>query len=148
MPIHERIWNQQRFGEPPDAGWFAVRQPGIVRFLSARLQGDALVLGLFAAHRISLAFQAATGRPDERVTSADLARSEESVYRRKHDGNDVSSRGHDMADRHPALIAWITAFLEDPPVPLARDEQRDLGMALLTVAHAFDRSNADDGAAR
>jgi hypothetical protein len=141
MPIHERILNHERLGESPDAQWFAARQPGIVRFLSERLQGDALALGLFAACRISLAFQGTSGRPNERITSASLAQSEERMCRRKHAHDDASSRDDDLPGRHPALIAWIAALLDDPPVPLAREEQREVGMSLLSVAHAFDRAN-------
>lgn len=140
MPIHERILNHEPLGESPDTQWFTARQPGIVRFLCERLQGDALALGLSASCRISLAFQGSTGRPAESVSSVWLARAEEQVCRRKHGQEDASQSGDDLPERHPALVAWIASLLDDPPVPLCRDEKRDVGMALLTVAHAFDRA--------
>ena len=63
MHIDERTVGDTMSATPPDAskvGWFAARQPGIVRFFEQRLlrpDGDAFGVALEAAWRIYRVFE-------------------------------------------------------------------------------------------
>ena len=134
MPINERTLSHIGSWQSSGAGWFAARQPGILRFLGDRLSGDALALGLAAARQISVAFERHEGLRGPSLASTALERAEELAHR---DVLDRLARGP-YAERQAALIKWIAQLLVDPPVLLSREERRDIGMALVAVVYAFE----------
>ena len=127
--------------ETPDAaqvGWFAARQPGIVRFLEERLlvgDGDAFGVALEAAWRICLAFQQRDGLPPPRAARSLLERAETAVLREvRHPGAFADG----CARRQPELCRWVVRLTEDPPLPLTPDEATAVGAALAAVVYSLD----------
>lgn len=131
--------SKQRLAMLPDAdevGWFAARQPGVVRFLEDRLDADALALGLAGAWQISILFQEDTGVTPGRISSSLIARAELAVVTEA--GSRVPVVGG-LADRQPALLAWVEELTADPPLVLGPDERREVGLALAAVIYALDQ---------
>ncbi len=125
----------------PDAGavgWFAARQPGVVRFLEERLlvgDGDAFGVALETAWRICTAFELRQGVPPPRVPRTLLERAETAVLREaRHPG----AYADGCAARQPALCTWLAHVIDTPPVPLAADEKRAAGACLAAIVYALD----------
>jgi hypothetical protein len=118
-----------------DVGWFAARQPGIIRFLESRLGTgtDACGVALDAAWRICAAFEARDGVPPGRLTEPLLERAETEAYA---ETPEFASFG--WASRQPTLCAWIASHLLDPPLPLAGRELRSVGLSLAAIVYALD----------
>lgn len=126
---------------PPDTaevGWFAARQPGIVRFLEERLlvgDGDAFGVALEAAWTVCNAFRERERVPPPRVSRALLERAETAVARESaHPG--VTHDG--CAQRQPELCAWVAGVVGNPPIPLGPAERVAVGAALAAVVYALD----------
>ena len=120
-----------------EVGWFAVRQPGIVRFLEERLlapDGDAFAVGLEAAWRIWAVFQARDGVPPARIEHSLLERAEQAVI--------AETRVWALADgcalRQPGLCRWLAHLTDDPPLPLTAGEAGQVGTSLAAVIYALD----------
>ena len=137
MPINERTLSHVDAWSSSGTGWFVTKQPGIVRFLSDRLSGDALALGLAGASQISMAFECYEGVCETFLRSQALEEAEVAAHDEVH-SNVV--RGM-YAERQAALIHWIAELMADPPVPLDRPERRDVGMALVAVTYAYERAS-------
>jgi hypothetical protein len=127
--------------DAPDAaqvGWFAARQPGIVRFLEERLlvgDGDAFGVALEAAWRICLVFQDRDGLPPPRAPRSLLERAEAAVAREaRHPGAFADG----CAARQPELVRWLVGLADDPPIPLAANEATAVGSALAAVVYSLD----------
>ena len=118
-----------------DVGWFAARQPGIIRFLEGRLgiATDACGVALDAAWRICSAFAAGDGRAPGRLTEAMLERAEREAY-----AHMPELAWFGWAARQPALCSWIAKYLIDPPIPLATRDLRSVGLALAAIVTALD----------
>ncbi len=126
----------------PDAGavgWFAARQPGVVRFLEERLlvgDGDAFGVALETAWRICTAFEVRGRVPPPRVPRSLLERAEAAVLREaRHPG----SNSDGCAVRQPALCAWLAELIEAPPVPLGSGEKQATGACLAAIVYALDQ---------
>jgi hypothetical protein len=140
MHVGERVVAASVALEAPDIGWFAARQPAVVRFLEDRLAGtaqgadrDAFVVALDAARAIEGMFERQHGVPPPRVTQSLLERAEEAVI------GEARTRAVGLAARQPALAAWVAGVLAEPPVPLAADEIRIVGMVLAAIVYALDQ---------
>lgn len=118
-----------------DAGWFAARQPAILRFLEDRLGSgtDGFAVAFDAAWLIARVFRETNGVPAPRATEPLLARAEREAYA---ESAEFASFG--WASRQPALCAWIARHLADPPVPLSADERRTIGLSLAAIVYALD----------
>src|SRR5688572_18358696 len=81
MEVHERILQAVTAEAPPEAGWFAARQPGIVRYLELRFRAlnEAFAVALHAASLVHAAYEKTLGVPPRRIPSQDLERAEEAV---------------------------------------------------------------------
>jgi hypothetical protein len=141
MHVGERVVAAWFAIEAPDIGWFAARQPAVVRFLEDRLAGatdgadsDAFGVALDAARAIASMFERQHGVPPPRVTQALLERAEEAVT------GEVRASALGVAGRQPALAAWVGDLLAEPPVPLRPDEARAVGTALAAVIYALDEA--------
>ncbi len=121
-----------------DVGWFAARQPGVVRFLEERLltsDGDAFAVALEASWRICALFHERNGLPPPRVTRSLLERAESAVLS---EARADSHHADGCAQRQPAICSWLEGYIGDPPVPLTAAESRRTGTALAAVIYALD----------
>lgn len=144
MHVGERVVAASVALEATDIGWFAARQPAVVRFLEDRLahaaQGPdrgafgAFAVALDAARAIHGMFERQHGLPPPRVTQSLLELAEEAVIA------DVRTRAAGIAARQPALAAWVAELLAEPPVPLVADELGTVGTALAAVIYALDQA--------
>ncbi|HTM18989.1 MAG TPA: hypothetical protein VL172_00720 [Kofleriaceae bacterium] len=127
-----------RVAEPDarDLGWFAARQPGIIRFLEQRLGGDADAHGvaLLGAWRIHSAFAARDDLPPPRVERSLLDRAAIAVAMESRHGADDG-----CAARQPDLCGWLVGWLADPPVPLEASDSARVGAVLAAVIYALDQ---------
>jgi hypothetical protein len=135
--IDDVVQDLDEVDEAAAVSWFAARQPGIVRFLAARLgeRGDAMSVGLYYACAIHAAFEHALGLPPPRVLGSLLERAERAFV-------DETLAGRSVADglvqRQPALAMLIAGVVDAPPLPLMDDEATGLGIALAAVTYALD----------
>jgi len=118
-----------------DPGWFAARQPGIMKYLEATCGAgtDAYGVGLDAALAIHAAYERTLGVPPPRVQSSLLARAEKAIAVEAH-----ARAGDGLIGRQPAVSEFVAAVVANPPVPLTGDEATRLGLSLLAVAYALD----------
>ena len=129
-------------GSPPEAtdvGWFAARQPGIVRFLEDRLlvgDGDAFGVALDASWRVCAAFEARDGVPPPRVARSLLDRADGAARR---EAGHAGAFADGCAQRQPALCGWLIGLLGDPPVPLDPGDRQRVGESLVAVIYALDQ---------
>lgn len=140
MHVGERVVAASVALGAPDIGWFAARQPAVVRYVEDRLGGavhgadrDAFVVALDAARAIEGMFERQHGVPPPRVTQSLLERAEEAVIA------EARARAVGFAARQPALAAWVAGILAEPPVPVAADEIRVVGTVLAAVVYALDQ---------
>lgn len=125
----------------PDAtevGWFAARQPGIVRFLEERLlrgDGDSFGVALEAACRICAVFETRDGVPPPRVARSLLERAEVAVLA---EARHAGAYADGCAARQPELCRWLAGYVADPPVPLTRSESAEVGCVLASLIYALD----------
>ena len=139
MHVSERVVAAWSAPEAPEIGWFAARQPAVVRFLEDRLAGnanavdrDAFSVALDAARAIGSMFEQHHGVPPGRVQQALLERAEEAVV------GEQRAPGAGIAGRQPALATWLAGLLAEPPVPLTLAEIRSVGTALAAIIYALD----------
>ena len=138
MEVHERALTEavHRVEAEPgtgDAAWFAARQPGIIRYLEARLGRDDLMgVALMAAFAIHAAFERTLGVPPPRVPSSALEWAEGIVAAEARDGAPA------IVARQQALAGFVAGVVAVPPVPLAEDEAGRLGLVLAAIVQAFD----------
>jgi hypothetical protein len=137
MEVHERILLAVRSGPPPDAGWFAARQPGIVRYLEVRCGGVSEVFGvaLHAATLVVAAYERTMGTPPRRIPSQDLERAEERII-----AECDAPIAPGFIARQPALSSFVAGLVEAPPVPLDDEEQTRVGLTLAAVIYALDEA--------
>jgi hypothetical protein len=140
MHVGERVVAASVALEAPDIGWFAARQPAVVRFLEDRLAStvhgadrDAFIVALDAARALNGMFERQHGVPPPRVTQSLLELAEEAVT------GEARTGAVGIAARQPALAVWVAGLLAEPPVPLAADELRTVGTALAAVIYALDQ---------
>jgi len=116
-------------------GWFAARQPAVLRFLDERLgvDTDLYALGLESAWRLCWVFEYRDGAAPNRLSGGQIERAEEAVLAAV-----TSADPRRAVFRQPSLCAWIERLLMDPPVLLTKRESRTLGLALVTLVFALD----------
>ena len=135
MEVEDRVVEFVASGPPPDAAWFAARQPGVVRYLELRL-GDGtelLGVGLHAASLVHAAYEASLGVAPRRLPSTELEQTEAELVRECDAPVEPS-----FVARQPALALFVAQVVSTPPLPLSEDEATRLGLSLATVVHAFD----------
>jgi len=137
MHVEAHLVTDTREPGAVEVGWFAARQPGIIRFLEERLlggDGDAFGVALVGAWRIASAFEGADGVPPPRVSRSLLDRAAAAV--------DAETR-HGAADgcaaRQPELVAWLGGYVGDPPAPISAAEAARVAACLAAVIYAIDQ---------
>jgi hypothetical protein len=125
-----------------EVGWFAARQPGLLRFLEDRLglRTDGMGVAVDLCWRIVTAFEYQLGAPMNRLRTYDLEVAEEEVV--------AESRGrlelaNGCAHRQPELCQWLARRLNELPVPLSKDIFDDVVLATFSCVSAADRCFAE-----
>jgi hypothetical protein len=134
MEIEDRVIQLAVTDSSLDAGWFAVRQPGIARYLEGRLEGDAHEVAAAVAVAIVRAYERKLMLPAPRVMSSWIERAE----------IDVLGGRHELADRQPGLVELISRIVESPPRPLDERDRARLACALAAILLAVELAVADD----
>ncbi len=119
-------------------GWFAARQPGVIRFLEERLlaaTGDVFAVALEAAWRLCRSVGELQDLPPKRIPRGLLEKAEVAVQMEM---MGTTMWGETCAHRQPELCTWVKDYCEDPPTPLTVPEQRELAVALLAIVYALD----------
>ena len=119
-----------------DLGWFAVRQPGVLRFLEDRLGSgsEAFAVSLAGAWRILEAYRQHDGLPSPLLPHGLLRRAAYAVSRET--AAHVCYEG--LAVRQPEMCEYSLSLVADPPYPLTAAECHGVGDALLAVTYAVD----------
>jgi hypothetical protein len=135
MEVHERILLAVTSGPPPEPGWFAARQPGIIRYLELRYGGasEAFGVALHAASLLHAAYEKTTGAAPRRIPSQVLERAEEIVM-----AECEAPVPPGFVARQPALATFVAGVVAAPPVPLDDTEQTLLGRTLAAIIVALD----------
>jgi hypothetical protein len=118
----------------PDAAWFAMRQPGILRYLETRCpNGDPLAVALTTALAIHAAYEQALGGPPPRVSSTLVEQAERAVL------TELGARAKSTS-RQRALSEFVAGVMASPPTPLDEEESTSVGLALIAVVYALDQA--------
>lgn len=123
--------------DPEQVGWFAARQPALVRILSDALgeTSDAFAVALDGAWRLSSVFELRDGVAPQRLTEDQLDRSRRIATLEGISGQVLADGG---ASRQPQLCRWVASYIADPPMPLAGDEAASVGRLLIALLYALD----------
>jgi len=145
MEVHERILLAVTTAPPPEPGWFAARQPGIVRYLEVRCGGanEAFGVALHAAALLHAAYEKTIGASPRRIPSQALERAEEVVL-----AECDAPVPPGFVARQPALATFVAGVVAAPPVPLDDEEQTVLSRTLSAVIVALDEVSRDGSAER
>jgi hypothetical protein len=143
MRVNERVVSDSMSDDvvqPSDVGWFAAKQPGLLRFLEDRLGGeaDALALAVNLCWRIVAAFEEQRGLPLGRLEASELERAEVEVV--------AESRGqlelaNGCAHRQPELCRWLEAALAAPLLPIDRVVLDQVALSAAACISACDRAH-------
>jgi hypothetical protein len=122
---------------PDQVGWFAARQPAVVRTLEATLgpATDAFAVALDGAWRLSSVFELRDGVPPRRLSDEQLDRSRRIATLEGISRQVLADGG---ASRQPELCRWVASYVSDPPVPLSANESADVGRLLIALLYALD----------
>tara|TARA_R110002096_G_scaffold16898_11_gene58047 strand:+ start:18750 stop:19235 length:486 start_codon:yes stop_codon:yes gene_type:complete len=123
-----------------EIGWFAARQPGLMRFVEDRLghDGDATAMAVDLCWRVVAAFERKRGLPMPRIASPELERAEEEVTLEAQGDLDLATG---CAHRQPDLCRWLEAALATPILPIPPALQVQVGLLVAATISACDRSH-------
>lgn len=122
---------------PDQVGWFAARQPAVIRTLQTTLGDttDAFAVALDGAWRLSSVFELRDGVPPGRLSDEQLDRSQRIAALENISGQILADGG---ASRQPELCRWVASYVSDPPMPLTSQESADVGRLLIALLYALD----------
>jgi len=123
--------------DPDQVGWFAARQPALVRTLSQSLgeATDAFAVALDGAWRLSSVFELRDGVPPRRLSDDQLDRSRRIAALEGISGQVLADGG---ASRQTELCRWVASYVSDPPMPLSGSEASEVGRLLIALLYALD----------
>lgn len=123
-----------------EVGWFAAKQPGLLRFIEDRLAGeqDALAMAVDLCWRVVAAFEQQHGLPLARIHTSELERAEEEVVRESQ-GQLVLANG--CAHRQPELSRWLEAALMSPALPIDKVSLDRIALLAAATISACDRAH-------
>ena len=143
MVIDERtvVMSQSHdVAEASEVGWFAARQPGLLRFIEDRMVGDedALAMAVDMCWRVTTAFEHQRGLPLPRLLASELERAEEEVVTESQGGL-VLANG--CAHRQPELCRWLEAMMASPSLPLVSKSLDQVALVAAATISACDRAH-------
>ncbi len=120
-----------------EVGWFAAKQPGLLRYLEDRLgqEPDAMAMALEMSWRVVNAFEMQRGLPLPRLHAAEIERAEEEVLR---ESRGELSLANGCAYRQPELCRWLEAVLASPALPLSTAALEQVALATAATISACD----------
>ncbi len=131
-----------------EVGWFAARQPGLLRFVEDRLvdDDDTIAMAVDLCWRIVAAFEHKRGLPLPRILTSELERAEEEVMVESQGGLALANG---CAHRQPDLCRWLEAALAAPALPVDNAALDRIGLIAAATISACDRAHcaSDDVAA-
>lgn len=144
MLIDERTLALTENGDVEQAsevGWFAARQPGLLRFLEDRLgqNGDAMAMAVDMCWRVTSAFERQRGLPLPRIHAEELERAEVEVVRESQ-GDLALANG--CAHRQPELCRWLEAMIANPVLPIENVFLDQIALVTAATISACDRAHA------
>jgi hypothetical protein len=150
MVIDERTLALTENGDVEQAsevGWFAARQPGLLRFIEDRLgdNGDAMAMAVDLCWRVTTAFERQRGLPLPRIHSAELERAEVEVVRESQ-GDLALANG--CAHRQPELCRWLESMIASPVLPIENVFLDQIALIAAATISACDRAHVPTPAAR
>lgn len=133
--------------DPDQVGWFAARQPALVRALATALgdTSDAFAVALDGAWRLAQVFELRDGVAPPRLLPEQLERSEHIAALEGVSGQVVADGG---ASRQPQLCRWVASYVGDPPVPLTAGEAASVGRLLIALLYALDEATQGQSISR
>lgn len=128
-----------------EVGWFAARQPGLIRFIEARLghSGDAMSMAVDMCWRVTSAFERQLGLPLPRLSNTELELAEVEVVRESQ-GNLALANG--CAHRQPELCRWLEEMMTSPSLPIDNDLLDQVALATAATISACDRAHSPTAA--
>ena len=143
MLIHERtvaLCASNDSAMASEVGWFAAKQPGILRFVEDRLgsNGDATALAFDLCWRVVAAFERQRGLPLPRLLASELEKAEEEVMRESQGGLLLANG---CAHRQPDLCRWLEAAITTPILPLDSTSLDQVALIAAATISACDRAH-------
>jgi hypothetical protein len=143
MVIEERTVAQTQNGDLEQAsevGWFAARQPGLLRFIEDRLgsNGDAMAMAVDMCWRVATAFESQRGLPLPRIECSELERAEVEVVTESQGGLALANG---CAHRQPELCRWLEAMMASPVLPIENVFLDQIALITAATISACDRAH-------
>jgi hypothetical protein len=134
MVIQERtveMAQNRDVAQASEVGWFAARQPGLLRFIEDRVGSseDAMAMAVDMCWRVTSAFERQRGLPLPRISSAELERAEVEVMSESQGGLSLATG---CAHRQPELCHWLEDRMVNAALPI--DKSLLDQVALITAA--------------
>lgn len=144
MVIEERTVALARNGDLEQAsevGWFAARQPGLIRFIEDRLghSDDAMAMAVDMCWRVASAFERQRGLPLPRIRNAELEQAEIEVVRESQ-GSLALANG--CAHRQPELCRWLEEMMASPSLPIDNSLLDQVALVTAATISACDRAHS------
>ncbi len=123
-----------------EVGWFAAKQPGLLRFVEDRVghDGDATAMAVDLCWRVVAAFEHKRGLPMPRIHASELEFAEEEVVRESQGGLDLANG---CAHRQPDLCRWLEAAMATPLLPVESVLQDQIALVVAATISACDRAH-------
>lgn len=124
-----------------EVGWFAARQPGLIRFIEDRLghSDDAMAMAVDMCWRVASAFERQRGLPLPRIRNAELERAEIEVVRESQ-GSLALANG--CAHRQPELCRWLEEMMASPSLPIDSSLLDQVALVTAATISACDRAHS------
>lgn len=149
MVIDERtvaLAQNRDLEQASEVGWFAARQPGLLRFIEDRLSnnGDAMAMAVDMCWRVTTAFEHQHGLPLPRIHMTELERAEVEVVRESQGGLALANG---CAHRQPELCRWLEAMMACPVLPIENALLDQIALITAATISACDRAHTPTPAA-
>ena len=122
-----------------EVGWFAARQPGLIRFLEDRVghDGDAMAMSVDMCWRVASAFERQRGLPLPRLRNSDLTQAEVEVVS---ESQGAIGLANGCAHRQPELCRWLEETMADPGLPIDNALLDQVALVTAATISACDRA--------
>lgn len=128
-----------------EVGWFAARQPGLIRFIEDRVghSGDAMAMSVDMCWRVASAFERQRGLPLPRLRHQDLEQAEIEVVSESQGGLALANG---CAHRQPELCRWLEEMMANPCLPIDNRLLDQVALLTATTISACDRAHSPSSA--
>jgi len=124
-----------------EVGWFAARQPGLIRFIEDRVghNGDAMAMSVDMCWRVASAFERQRGLPLPRLRNADLEQAEVEIVS---ESQGAPGLANGCAHRQPELCRWLEDMMANPSLPIESALLDQVAVVTAATISACDRANS------